>query len=74
MDNKSEDKDMDYFDKLMQPRWITIHVVAVCDECDFRAENYLTAWDEANDHADQTGHQMTVEKGIVTREGYAEDE
>ena len=62
--------EQDDFDLLMQPRWVTIHCVARCQDCDFYADDFLTAWNEANEHCDDTGHQVTVEKGVATSKDY----
>ena len=62
--------EQDDFDLMMQPRWVTIHCVARCQDCDFYADDFLTAWDEANEHCDDTGHQVTVEKGVATSKDY----
>ena len=68
-----EEDDDDFF-SMMQPRWATIHCVARCMDCDFYTDDFRTAWDEANDHCDATGHQVTVEKGIVTTKDYHREE
>jgi hypothetical protein len=41
----------------------TIHVIAVCQHCQKRWEDYITGIDSARRHADETGHCVTVERG-----------
>ena len=63
--------EQDEFELLMQPRWVTIHCVARCRDCDFYEDDFKTAWDAANKHCDATGHRMIVEKGISTSTDYS---
>lgn len=41
----------------------TVHVIAVCCDCDKRWESYTTAVSEAQRHAAKTGHRVNVERG-----------
>lgn len=39
------------------------HVVAICQACKWKADDYLTARDQARDHCRETGHGVSVEVG-----------
>lgn len=41
----------------------TVHVIAVCGDCEKRWENYRTAVGKARLHAEKTGHTVHVERG-----------
>lgn len=45
-------------------RW-KIHAIAVCTDCSFEEGDYKMAVEKARLHAEQTGHEVTVETGFA---------
>jgi len=44
-------------------KYILIHAIAQCSDCDWTEEHYLKAQNEARKHYLKTGHQIIVETG-----------
>lgn len=41
----------------------TIHVIAQCGDCTWRNEDFIKAEQAARQHAETTGHTVSVERG-----------
>ncbi len=55
--------------KVMKTRTFTVHQIAICFTCGKRWEDYINhkARKSAYQHAKKTGHDVSVETGLVTR-------
>ena len=42
-----------------------VHAVIRCEECDFRADWYITALEDGLKHHKETGHELTGEVGLA---------
>lgn len=60
--------EMDELEELLtKPRWMHVHGVAKCVDCDWEAGNYLTVEKDANEHYEKTGHQIEMTHGFISR-------
>jgi hypothetical protein len=46
--------------------WI-VHFIADCSECDWYSDDFIDGPKKAADHAKQTGHKISGEKGYACR-------